>query len=373
MAIAMACIVGVGGRGQGGGLVEGGGGYGCGYGAGDFPDGLPLILEERRAIWECGSPQGWAGMHWKCVVVPAAGGAKWPIATYCCPSLDPFASIGGGAHRPLTTLCPPSPCLAYPFLITQPSFPLIGCAPLEGGVSGVIQKMVGRVWQNGLEPMLSVINAAGEGAGTCRKRRVAGSQAGPLPPPSPAPIHPWGRSIDAVTHQLVDRYLHFLCEVERAQGLLKITDGWGRVCDEEDFGIRSGEIGPENRRQLRVPEMCGRSDTDSAWPTGPTHEGGSWGPVHVPSCVQSARRSGAVGSTRYFSRGATKGPERSRPPQFNARICAPRKKPTKKKRLPDSGMPGPQQRTDAGQYLPSVTGQPSLINRHPTIQSLRLP
>ena len=36
------------------------------------------------------------------------------IATCRCPSLEPFASVGGGAHRPLTTLCPPPPSLACP-------------------------------------------------------------------------------------------------------------------------------------------------------------------------------------------------------------------------------------------------------------------
>ena len=37
------------------------------------------------------------------------GGARWPLATYPCPFLEPFPSVCGGAHRPLTTL---SPCLA---------------------------------------------------------------------------------------------------------------------------------------------------------------------------------------------------------------------------------------------------------------------
>ena len=46
-----------------------------------------------------------------------------------------FASIGGGAHRPLTTLCPPSPCLAYLYLSTPPSFPLGGCANGAPGLS----------------------------------------------------------------------------------------------------------------------------------------------------------------------------------------------------------------------------------------------
>ena len=38
----------------------------------------------------------------------------------------PLPFLGGGAHRPLTTLCPPSPCLAYPYLPTPPSLPLVG-------------------------------------------------------------------------------------------------------------------------------------------------------------------------------------------------------------------------------------------------------
>ena len=61
-----------------------------------------------------------------------AGGAYWTLATYPSPFLEPFPFIGGGAHRPLTTLCPPSPCLdsclAWPYLPTHPSLPLVGCA-----------------------------------------------------------------------------------------------------------------------------------------------------------------------------------------------------------------------------------------------------
>ena len=48
------------------------------------------------------------------VVLSEAGGAKWPIATYRCPSLEPSPSVAGSAHRPLAPLCPPSPCLTYP-------------------------------------------------------------------------------------------------------------------------------------------------------------------------------------------------------------------------------------------------------------------
>ena len=58
----------------------------------------------------------------------AAGGAHWPIPTYC-PCLGPSPSIGGGAHRPLFTLCPSSPSLAHPSLSTFLPFPLEG----EGG------------------------------------------------------------------------------------------------------------------------------------------------------------------------------------------------------------------------------------------------
>ena len=62
------------------------------------------------------------------VLLSAAGGAYWHLATYCGPSLEPFPSIGGGAHRPFATLCPLAPCLAYPYFRTHPSFPLVGCA-----------------------------------------------------------------------------------------------------------------------------------------------------------------------------------------------------------------------------------------------------
>ena len=46
-----------------------------------------------------------------------------------------FLSVGGSAHRSLTTLCPPSLCLAYPYLPTHPSFPLVGCANAASGLS----------------------------------------------------------------------------------------------------------------------------------------------------------------------------------------------------------------------------------------------
>ena len=62
------------------------------------------------------------------MLLSAAGGGYWPLATYRCPSLEPCPSAGSGAHRPLTTLCPRSPSLAYPYLPTHPSFPLGGGA-----------------------------------------------------------------------------------------------------------------------------------------------------------------------------------------------------------------------------------------------------
>ena len=39
------------------------------------------------------------------MLLSAAGGAYWPLAT----SLDPPPSAGGSTHRPLTPLCPPFP------------------------------------------------------------------------------------------------------------------------------------------------------------------------------------------------------------------------------------------------------------------------
>ena len=39
-----------------------------------------------------------------------------------------YWSVAGGAYWPLATLCPPSPCLAYPYLPTHPSFPVASCA-----------------------------------------------------------------------------------------------------------------------------------------------------------------------------------------------------------------------------------------------------
>ena len=69
------------------------------------------------------------GVFWS-----AAGGANWPIATYC-PSLGPFPSVGGGAHRPLTTLCPSSPSLTYLSLSTSLPFPLGGCTHGAPGLS----------------------------------------------------------------------------------------------------------------------------------------------------------------------------------------------------------------------------------------------
>ena len=57
------------------------------------------------------------------MLLSAAGGAHWPLATYRCPSLEPSPSAVGGAHRPLTALCPPSPSLAYPSLCASLSFP----------------------------------------------------------------------------------------------------------------------------------------------------------------------------------------------------------------------------------------------------------
>ena len=58
---------------------------------------------------------------------PCAAVCSWrpqlAIATYPCPFLEPFASVGGGAHWPLNPLCPPS----LP--------PAIQCLPLQRAVS----------------------------------------------------------------------------------------------------------------------------------------------------------------------------------------------------------------------------------------------
>ena len=51
------------------------------------------------------------------------------------PFLEPSPSAGGDAHRPPTPSCPPSPCLAYPYFPTHPSFPLGGCANGAPGLS----------------------------------------------------------------------------------------------------------------------------------------------------------------------------------------------------------------------------------------------
>ena len=54
------------------------------------------------------------------LLASAAGGAHWPIATYC-PSLGHCPSVGGGAHRPRT-----APSLP---------FPSVGCANGAPGLS----------------------------------------------------------------------------------------------------------------------------------------------------------------------------------------------------------------------------------------------
>ena len=69
------------------------------------------------------------------MLLSAAGGAYWPLATHRCPFLEPFPSAGCGAHRPLTNLCPPSPRLAYPDPPPYPSSPLVGCANGAPGLS----------------------------------------------------------------------------------------------------------------------------------------------------------------------------------------------------------------------------------------------
>ena len=80
--------------------------------------------EECTAQWVGSVAEGQGGgQGWHDTMTPAAGGAYWSLATYCCPSLKPLPSVGGGAHRPLTTFCPPSPRRAYPYLPTPPSFP----------------------------------------------------------------------------------------------------------------------------------------------------------------------------------------------------------------------------------------------------------
>ena len=76
---------------------------------------LPLIQQPLFAVMDnsqfCRSLAD--VRHDLIVLLSAAGGAYWPIATYSCPSFELFASIGGGVHRPLATLCPPSSCLAW--------------------------------------------------------------------------------------------------------------------------------------------------------------------------------------------------------------------------------------------------------------------
>ena len=60
------------------------------------------------------------GVAWLVVLLSAAGGAYWPLATSPCPFLEPFPSTGG-AHRLFTALCAPSPCLTYAYpLLTLP-------------------------------------------------------------------------------------------------------------------------------------------------------------------------------------------------------------------------------------------------------------
>ena len=53
------------------------------------------------------------------MLLPAAGGAYGPLATYPCPSLEPFPSLRRGAHRPL----PPLPLSAWPILTSPHPLP----------------------------------------------------------------------------------------------------------------------------------------------------------------------------------------------------------------------------------------------------------
>ena len=58
------------------------------------------------------------------VLLSATGSASWPLATYRCPSLKSFPSIGGGAH--------PLPLPPWPILTSPLTLPLAWqVAPME--------------------------------------------------------------------------------------------------------------------------------------------------------------------------------------------------------------------------------------------------
>ena len=62
------------------------------------------------------------------VLLPEAGGAYWPLATYSCPSLEPFPSFGGGGG-----LSSPCALLSLPGLSSPAYSPFLS---LDSGAPG---------------------------------------------------------------------------------------------------------------------------------------------------------------------------------------------------------------------------------------------
>ena len=83
--------------------------------------------------------KGGGGMSLWCVVLICS----WQRQLADRPSLGPSPSVGGGAHRPLTPLCPSSASVAYLYLSTSLSYPVVGCAKRGGGGVDLF-----RVWRH---------------------------------------------------------------------------------------------------------------------------------------------------------------------------------------------------------------------------------